>query len=112
MPSQPSELDLSDLAETSWRTHLKAERKSVATVRLYLTGVRTFLAWCAKTGTPAVLTRAAVSGFVADMLQAGSEPATARARQLALRRFSAWLTEEGELDADPLLGMKPPKLDT
>ena len=35
---------------------------------------------------------------------------TARARQLALRRFSAWLVEEGELPTDPLAGLRPPKL--
>ncbi|OMC09148.1 hypothetical protein A5734_27850 [Mycolicibacterium fortuitum] len=29
-----------------------------------------------------------------------------------MRRFSAWLEEEGEIDSDPLLGLKAPKLDT
>jgi integrase/recombinase XerD len=46
------------------------------------------------------------------LLNDGREAATARARQLALRRFAAWLAEEGELDADPLAGLKPPKLDS
>ena len=41
----------------------------------------------------------------------GAEPATARSRHLALRRFSAWLIEERELRDDPLLGTKSPKLD-
>ncbi|OBF23024.1 integrase [Mycobacterium kubicae] len=45
------------------------------------------------------------------MLDGGAEPATARARQLGVRRFSAWLEEEGEIEADPLLGLKSPKLD-
>jgi integrase len=31
---------------------------------------------------------------------------------MAVKRFAAWLTEEGELDANPLLGLKPPKIDT
>ncbi|OCB20871.1 hypothetical protein A5674_04175 [Mycobacterium malmoense] len=35
-----------------------------------------------------------------------------RARQLGVRRFSAWCEEEGEIDRDPLLGLKAPKLDT
>lgn len=35
-----------------------------------------------------------------------------RSRQLGIRRFSAWLVEEGEIDADGLLGLKVPKLDT
>ncbi len=53
-----------------------------------------------------------MQAFTAELLDAGAEPATARSRQLSLKRFSAWLTEEGELDADPLLGLEPPKLDT
>ena len=36
----------------------------------------------------------------------------AGSRQLALRRFSAWLVEEGEADTDHLLGVKAPRLDT
>jgi site-specific recombinase XerD len=50
--------------------------------------------------------------FVADLLDAGAEPSTARSRQLGVRRFSAWLAEEGEIDDDPLLGLKAPKLDS
>jgi site-specific recombinase XerD len=46
------------------------------------------------------------------MLDRGAEPATARSRQLALKRFSAWLAEEDEIAHDELLGVKPPKLDT
>jgi integrase/recombinase XerD len=55
--------------------------------------------------------RPTVAAFIAELLNDGREAATARARQLALRRF-AWLAEEGELDADPLAGLKPPKLDS
>ena len=53
-----------------------------------------------------------MSAFVASLLDAGSEAATARSRQLSLRRLSAWLAEEGEIPTDELVGMKPPKLDT
>lgn len=58
-----------------------------------------------------MLDRASVNAFTADLLETGAEPATARARQLALRRFSAWLLDEGETDADHLLGLKAPELD-
>jgi len=104
------ELDLGDLL-LSWETHLQAERKSANTVRLYVAGVRAFLAWCEQQGRPAVLDRPTVSAFTAGLLRHGAEAATARARQLAVRRFTTWLAEEGELAADPLLGMRPPKLD-
>jgi site-specific recombinase XerD len=95
----------------SWELHLRAERKSPGTLKSYGDGVRRFLTWAADQGRPALLDRAGVNAFVADLLAAGAEPATARARQLALRRFSAWLADEGEVDADPLLGLKAPKLD-
>jgi site-specific recombinase XerD len=109
-PDPTPDLDLADLAR-SWETHLLAERKSPATVRLYLTGVRAFLAWCERTGTRPALTRDGVRAFTAALLEQGAEPATARARQLSLRRLAAWLADEGELAADPLAGLKPPRLD-
>src|ERR671936_2843892 len=74
--------DLRALLE-SWMIHLRAERKAEGTVRLYATGVRTFLAWCDRQGRPAMLDRATVAAFVAELLNDGREAATARARQLA-----------------------------
>jgi hypothetical protein len=67
----------------SWELHLRAERKSPETVKSYGDGVRRFLAWADGEGRPAVLDRASVNAFTADLLEAGGEPATARARQLA-----------------------------
>jgi site-specific recombinase XerD len=95
----------------SWELALRAERKSAQTVKSYGDGVRQFIAWCAKQDKPAHLDRASVAGFVAGILDGGAEPATARARQLAVRRFSAWLVEEGEAPRDELVGIKAPKLD-
>jgi integrase/recombinase XerD len=33
-------------------------------------------------------------------------------RDLALKRYAAWLGDEGELSANPLVGLKPPKADS
>jgi site-specific recombinase XerD len=95
----------------SWLLHLRAERKSPKTVEVYGDGVRRFLAWCAKSGSPAILDRPTVAAFIAHLLENGAEPTTARARHLALKRFSAWLAEEDEIPSDELLTSKPPKLD-
>lgn len=103
--------DLRSLLE-SWQVHLRAERKSAATVESYLLGVQLFLRWCAAEGAPPVLDRATVNAFTAGLLDQGAEAATARSRQQAVRRFSAWLTEEREIPRDELLGLKPPKVDT
>jgi integrase/recombinase XerD len=103
-----------DLAELlgSWELALRAERKSPATLRVYLGGARHFLAWCERTGTPARLERATVTAYIAWLLDQGAEGNSAKIRQQALRRFAAWLVEEGELDADPLAGLKPPRVDS
>jgi site-specific recombinase XerD len=101
--------DASLLAE-SWQLALRAERKSPQTLKAYGDGVRMYLAWCAARDIEP-MDRAALNLWVAALLDTGSAASTARARQLAVRRFAAWLTEEGELGADPFLGVKSPKLD-
>lgn len=95
----------------SWELALRAERKSPQTVKGYGDAVRRFLAYCQRVDVQPVFDRSTVTGFVADLLDAGAEASTARARQLGVRRFSAWLTAEGEYHDDPLLGLTPPKLD-
>ena len=102
--------DLTELLP-SWELHLRAERKSPATLKVYAGGARHFLAWCERTGTPARLDRATVTAYIADLLDHGAEGNSAKVRQQALRRFAAWLVEEGELGADPLAGLKPPRVD-
>jgi site-specific recombinase XerD len=95
----------------SWELALRAERKSAQTIKSYGDGVRGFIRWCESNDHTPALDRDLVKGFVADLLDNGAEPTTARARQLGVRRFSAWLAEEGEVETDPLLGLKAPKLD-
>lgn len=95
----------------SWELSLRAERKAASTITSYSRGVRAFLAWCADNGHPAALDKTLAKMWVADLLDSGAEPTTATARQLGLRRFSAWLEAEGEIPDDPLLGLKSPKID-
>jgi site-specific recombinase XerD len=109
--SQGIAADLPGLLD-SFVLHLRAERKSSETVRTYRAGVSAFLAWCAACGVPAALDAPTVDKFTTELLDAGAEPATARSRQLAVRRFSAWLAAEGEIDTDQLARLRPPKLDT
>jgi site-specific recombinase XerD len=95
----------------SWELALRAERKSPQTVKSYGDAVRAYLRWCAEHDRPAVLDRRQLAEFVDALLEGGAQPATARSRQLGVRRFSAWLAEEDEIDADPFLGVRSPKLD-
>ncbi len=95
----------------SFTLHLRAERKSPQTVKTYTDGVRAFLHWAEREGIAPALDRPTVDKFTAGLLDAGAEAATARSRQLAVRRFSAWLAAEGEIDTDQLTHMSPPHLD-
>jgi site-specific recombinase XerD len=95
----------------SWELHLRAERKSAQTVKSYGDGIRAYLNWCAANNKPAVLDRRQLREFVDGLLTSGAKPATAVARHLAVRRFSAWLTDEGEQASDPLVGIRSPRLD-
>lgn len=99
-----------ELLAQSWQLALRAERKSPQTLKAYGEGVRQYLAWSTATGAEP-FTRAALNLWVAQLLDSGAAASTARSRQLAVRRFSSWLTDEGELPTDPFLGVKAPKLD-
>jgi integrase/recombinase XerD len=104
---------LPSLAELlpSWQLAMRAARKAPGTIKTYSDGVAAFLRWCGTAGIPAELTKVNAQAFLADLLDSGAEAATARARYGALRRFAAWLVYEGEVDADPLVGLKPPQSD-
>lgn len=95
----------------SWQLALRAQRKSPATLKAYGDGVRLYLAFCNALQHCDPMARATLNAWVAGLLDSGSAAATARSRQLAVRRFAAWLAEEGEIPADPFLGVKAPKLD-
>lgn len=95
----------------SWEIALKTERKAASTRRVYVGSVRLYLDWAATNGHPDEINRRHAQLWIAELLDAGAEATTVKVRQGALRRFSAWLTEEREIDTDPLLGLKAPKID-
>lgn len=102
--------ELRGLAD-SWQFALRADRKSPQTLKGYGDGLRFYLDWC-QAGQRVPLDRLSLRTWTAELLDGGAAAATARARQLAVRRFSAWLAEEGEIEVDPFIGVKPPKLDS
>jgi site-specific recombinase XerD len=104
------EVDEAERLSTSWQLALRAQRKSPQTLRTYGEGVRQYLTWCTENDVEP-MTRSSLNLFTAGLLDGGAAASTARSRQLGVRRFAAWLTEEGEIPADPFLGIKSPKLD-
>ena len=111
MSKTPADADVIGLFP-SWGLHLRAERKSPATVKVYSDGVTAYITFCQQQQLPVLFARATVDAFVAELLDKGAAASTARSRQLAVRRFSAWAAEEGEQSEDPLVGLKSPSLDT
>ncbi len=103
-------IDDASMLSASWQLALRAERKSEQTRKAYGDGVRFYLAWCTEAEVPP-LQRSTLNLWTAHLLDEGAAASTARARQLAVRRFASWLAEEGEIEADPFLGIKSPKLD-
>ena len=106
----PLPLDLAELLE-SWKYVLRTERKAHTTFASYTTGVLQFLRWCEEQGETPALDRGLVTRWVAALLASGLEPTTVKGRQLAVRRFSAWLDGEDDIDyRDQLLGLRPPRI--
>lgn len=94
----------------SWVIHLRAERKTEGTIKTYLDGVNPYLSWCgAEQLDP--LNRGALQAWINSLLDAGRSAATAKTRMQAVRHYTRWLAEEGEIAANPFLGLKPPKVD-
>jgi site-specific recombinase XerD len=94
-----------------WLINLKAERKSPQTIKSYGDGIRAFFGFCTEHQLQVELDRHTVNAFTANLLDRRLEASTATSRQLAVRRFSAWLADEGVIDTDQLVGMKSPKID-
>lgn len=93
----------------SWQLAMQSENKARGTIKTYSDGVTAFLRWAAATGTPATITKPSVQAWIAALLDGGAESATAVARQKGVRQFARWLADEGELDDDPLVGLKRPQ---
>lgn len=110
VPKPPEPLNL-ELLLRSWLLSLRADKKSPQTIKSYGDGVRFYLAYCAEHDLDP-LARHSLRAWVVDLLDGGAQASTARSRQLAVRRFTSWLAEEGEIPADPMLGMKAPQLDS
>lgn len=114
MPTKPlpptPELDLRELLE-SFTISLRAAHRAEATVKVYRLGITQYLQWCDADGKPHRLDRDQVRAWMVHLRDKGAAPATVASRLASVRQLSKWLTEEGMLDADPLLRLNAPKPD-
>jgi len=95
----------------SFRRTLEAENKSPRTIEAYTDAVRLLATHCQAHGHPLVgeLQREHIQAFIADQL-ARWKPSTAHNRYRGLDAFFKWAVAEGDLEADPMDGMRPPQL--
>lgn len=104
--------EITRLAE-SWKLHLRAERKSPATIEVYLSAVDRLAEFLENSGMPTDATkvhREHVEAFIVDQIDTRS-PATALNRYKALQQYFKWLEAEGEIPVSPMARMNPPKID-
>jgi site-specific recombinase XerC len=96
----------------SFRRTLEAENKSPRTIEAYTDAVRFLALYCEAHGKPLLarqLRREHLQEFIADQL-ARWKPATAHNRYRGLHAFFKWAVAEGDLQASPMDGMRPPQL--
>lgn len=94
----------------SWRISLIALNRSKDTVTSYINSMMLYHDWC-ESHAADPFHRKSVQGFVAGCLEAGYEATTARLRHYSLKSFFKWLLEEGEIQQDPFVGLRPPRMD-
>ena len=100
-----------DLAR-SFERYLRAGNKSPRTIEAYTDAVRFLALYCEAHGKPLLarqLRREHLQEFIADQL-ARWKPATAHNRYRGLHAFFKWAVAEGDLQASPMDGMRPPQL--
>lgn len=96
----------------SWLLALEAENKSPRTLEAYAWGPVQLAGWLLERGLSddvQQLTTDHVRGWLRD-LGATRADNTVHNRHTSVRTFLAWCRAEGELDADPMANVPPPKV--
>jgi site-specific recombinase XerD len=92
----------------SFERHLRAENRSEHTIASYLESIRQAEAFLTGRGRSLLdARREDLEAFLADLLQRRA-PETVATRYRRLRVLYAWLEEEDEIAASPMLRMRPP----
>jgi site-specific recombinase XerD len=96
----------------SFRRTLEAENKSPRTIEAYTDAVRLLATYCQAHSQPVLageLRHEHIQAFIADQLTRW-KPATAHNRYRGLHAFFKWAVAEGDLETNPMEGMRPPQL--
>jgi len=94
----------------SWELALEAENKAARTIGNYRDGVSLFDRWLAEQYpdiAPADVTAGICREWIGHIVTTRS-PSTGRTRWAALRQFWAWMTEEREVEFNPMENVRQP----
>jgi site-specific recombinase XerD len=110
--SAPTQIVPNDIAALTrgYKLSLQARNRSPQTIRGYLLTVNLFRDFLFAAGMPTLvdqIERQHVEAFVADQLERW-KPKTAQVRYGDLRQFFNWCLDEPEIEAHPMVRMKPP----
>ncbi len=96
----------------SWTRHLRAANLAPRTIQSYCEAARGLAGFLSERGMPtdaASVRREHVETFIETLL-ANWSPATAAVRYRSLQQFFRWLIDEGEISANPMARMRPPRV--
>ena len=101
-----------DQAWESWDLDLRASRRADRTRETYKLAVDQLADWL-KNQSRSVkvkdITRNDIRGFILHV-HTDRSPSTARQRHSSLKVFFKWLVEEGDIESNPMIGVKAPKV--
>jgi site-specific recombinase XerD len=108
--AEATEFGTFEMLLPSWERSLRAANRSPQTIRSYNDSARLFVTFIRDSFGVTTVERANrdhVEAFIEDQL-ARWKPTTAAVRYRSLQQMFKWLTEEGEITANPMARMKPP----
>lgn len=94
----------------SWELAMKAAGLAESSRKLYMRGMVAYLDFIENKGETPTLARQQVTIYLAmSMEELGRGKSTMKSYLKGVQSFARWATEENELDARDLAGLKPPK---
>jgi site-specific recombinase XerD len=96
----------------SWLRHLRAANLTPKTIHTYGQSAESLARFLEAKGMPtevAKITREHLEAYIQDQLDRW-KPTTASVRFRAIQQFFRWAQEEGEIQASPMVNMRPPRL--
>ncbi len=110
--SKDQSLSVSEALD-SFTLYLRAGNRADKTVISYRESVRSLGEWLEANGVPddvSAITRQHIRGFLLSLRERGLKASTERVRYASLKQFFKFLTSDGEIETDPMVGVGAPSV--